>query len=74
MVTDIETSRQVKKINKNKKKSHYRSSHYGTVAILAPSLHTCIITKTDTDISLRKRKILMWSKFYIKLKYIKSQY
>ena len=47
-MTDIEKSRQV---NKSKKKKPL-SSHYGTVAILAPSLHTCIITKTDTDISL----------------------
>lgn len=36
-MTDIETSRQM---NKFKKKKKSLSSHYGTVAILAPSLHT----------------------------------
>ena len=37
-MTDIETSRQTNKFKKKKKKS--LSSQYGTVAILAPSLHT----------------------------------
>ena len=70
-MTNIETSRQMNKLKKK-----------GTIESLRNSRHfsskftygTCIITKTDTDISLWKRKILIWSKVYTKLKYIELQY
>ena len=71
-MTDIETSRQMDKF---KKKSHYRVTteqwrHFSSKFTYG----TCTITKTDTDFSLWKRKILIWSKVYTRLKYIELQY
>ena len=72
-MTDIETSRQTNKFKKKKKvtiESVRNSRHFSSKFTYG----TCIITKTDTDISLWKRKIFIWSKVYIRLKYIELQY
>ena len=72
-MTDIETSRQMNKFKKKKKViiESLRNSRYFSSKF---TYGTCSITKTDTDFSLWKRKILIWSKVYIKLKYIELQY
>ena len=66
-MTDIETNRQVNKFKKATIESLRNSRHFSSKFTYG----TCIITKIKADISLWKRKILIWSKFYIKLKYIK---